>query len=195
MLLKAVLGKSLHKWTDEELVRAFAGGGRHLYFNELFNRHHENVYGYCLSRTASREASKDLTLVVFEEAFTQLSRSQPQHFAAWLFGIATNVCSAYIRDQAESTRELQAFQHWQEPAFMPNEAFRRMLEAQELALLEAFQVAIQNLPDGQRICVACFYLEGYSYQRTAVETGYTLAQVKSHLQNGRRRLQQLFSTE
>lgn len=192
MFLKAVLGKSLSDWSDEELVRSYRRSGRHYYFDELFNRYHENVYGYCLSRTAEREASKDLTLAIFAEAFVQLDRSAPQHFAAWLFGIAANMCRAYIREEAQAAKDLRDFQYWREPAFMPNEAFRRLIEARELAQLTAFQQAIQNLPEAQRRCVEHFHLQGLSYQLTAAQTGYTLAQVKSHLQNGRRRLLQEF---
>jgi RNA polymerase sigma-70 factor (ECF subfamily) len=188
MFLKAALGKSLREWSDEELVRSYRRSGRHLYFDALFNRYHENIYGYCLSRTAERESSKDLTLVIFEEAFTQLQRARPQHFAAWLFGIATNVCSTYIREQTTAQQALSDFRQWQEPAFMPNEAFRRLIEAQELAQLAAFREAIEQLPKEQRVCIEHFHLEGLSYQLTAEQTGYTLAQVKSYLQNGRRRL-------
>jgi DNA-directed RNA polymerase specialized sigma24 family protein len=43
------------------------------------------------------------------------------------------------------------------------------------------------LPADQRRCLD-MKIQGYSYQETAAQTGLSIDMVKSHLQNGRRRL-------
>jgi len=40
----------------------------------------------------------------------------------------------------------------------------------------------------QKLCVILFYLEKKSYQEIAGNTGFSLLQVKSYIQNGKRNL-------
>jgi RNA polymerase sigma-70 factor (ECF subfamily) len=47
------------------------------------------------------------------------------------------------------------------------------------------------LGNEQKLCVILFYLEKRSYQEIALSTGYTLMQVKSYIQNGKRNLRLL----
>jgi RNA polymerase sigma factor (sigma-70 family) len=51
--------------------------------------------------------------------------------------------------------------------------------------------ALDELGKEQKRCVTLFYLEKRSYQEIAETTGFTLMQVKSHIQNGKRNLKLL----
>ena len=55
-------------------------------------------------------------------------------------------------------------------------------------LLEHMTVAMQQLNHEQQLCVNLFYLEKKSYQEVAAITGFTMMEVKSHIQNGKRNL-------
>ena len=55
-------------------------------------------------------------------------------------------------------------------------------------ILEHMSVAILQLNKEQQVCVTLFYLEKKSYQQIADHTGYSMLQVKSHIQNGKRNL-------
>jgi RNA polymerase sigma-70 factor (ECF subfamily) len=48
--------------------------------------------------------------------------------------------------------------------------------------------AVESLNPDQRLCVSMMYLEDKSYKDIADQTGYTLNEVKSHIQNGKRNL-------
>ena len=48
--------------------------------------------------------------------------------------------------------------------------------------------AIETLIDEQKICIDLFYLKGKCYQEVAEMTGYSMMQVKSYIQNGKRNL-------
>lgn len=50
------------------------------------------------------------------------------------------------------------------------------------------QESLQELNKEQNQCVTLFYLEKKSYQEVADSTGYSLLQVKSYIQNGKRNL-------
>ena len=55
-------------------------------------------------------------------------------------------------------------------------------------ILELMSESIEELNKEQKQCVTLFYLEKRSYQEIAESTGYTLMQVKSYIQNGKRNL-------
>jgi RNA polymerase sigma-70 factor (ECF subfamily) len=52
---------------------------------------------------------------------------------------------------------------------------------------------INQLKDEQRNCIVLFYLQNKSYVEVAEITGYTMKEVKSFLQNGKRNLKILMS--
>jgi RNA polymerase sigma-70 factor (ECF subfamily) len=57
------------------------------------------------------------------------------------------------------------------------------------------QEAIRQLNREQHQCVNLFYLQKKSYAEEAEITGYTMLQVKSHLQNGKRNLKLMMENE
>jgi len=54
--------------------------------------------------------------------------------------------------------------------------------------IEFMNEALKELSPEQRQCVTLFYLEKKSYQQISEETGFTMMQVKSYIQNGKRNL-------
>ena len=57
--------------------------------------------------------------------------------------------------------------------------------------LELMSASLDELNQEQKQCVTLFYLEKRSYQQIADETGYTVMQVKSYIQNGKRNLKMI----
>jgi RNA polymerase sigma-70 factor (ECF subfamily) len=53
---------------------------------------------------------------------------------------------------------------------------------------DLLEEAIQELSEEQKLCVNLFYLQKKSYQQITDRTGFTLMQVKSYIQNGKRNL-------
>jgi len=50
------------------------------------------------------------------------------------------------------------------------------------------EVSLKELNAEQQQCVTLFYLQKKSYQEVSEETGYSMLQVKSFIQNGKRNL-------
>lgn len=67
-----------------------------------------------------------------------------------------------------------------------NEDIREIIERDRT--LDTMSKALKQLNKEQELCVTLFYLEKKSYQQVADHTGYSLMQVKSHIQNGKRNL-------
>jgi RNA polymerase sigma-70 factor (ECF subfamily) len=57
--------------------------------------------------------------------------------------------------------------------------------------LELMSASLNELNREQKQCVTLFYLDKKSYQQIAEETGYTVMQVKSYIQNGKRNLRMI----
>jgi RNA polymerase sigma factor (sigma-70 family) len=55
-------------------------------------------------------------------------------------------------------------------------------------LAEIIYDALQELSKEQKQCITLFYIEKRSYHEIADRTGFTLMQVKSYIQNGKRNL-------
>lgn len=67
--------------------------------------------------------------------------------------------------------------------------------AEKEVLLTNMEQALEQLNDEQRSCVKLFYLEKCSYSEITEKTGYSLLQVKSYIQNGKRNLKLLLSKQ
>ncbi len=57
--------------------------------------------------------------------------------------------------------------------------------------LNEMQAALMLLNHEQQLCITLFYLEKKSYTEVAAKTGFSVMQVKSNIQNGKRNLRLL----
>lgn len=61
----------------------------------------------------------------------------------------------------------------------------------QLTLMEE---AIKELKENQKICIELFYLQEKSYEEVSSITGYSMKEVKSYIQNGKRNLKIIMTT-
>ena len=54
---------------------------------------------------------------------------------------------------------------------------------------------LPKLKENQRICIELFYLKNKSYQDIANETNFSLNEIKSYIQNGKRNLKLLIEEQ
>lgn len=198
MNLRYLLNGHPRQWTDTDLLRAFRTSGQDAYFDVLFERYYPLVYTLCLSVTTDREDSKDVTLIVFTKIHSLLRHETPDQFDAWLMTLARRECINLLRTNQRRAENEKKWYDWENSGenFMENEAFRRLIYEADKEREQQFQAALDALPDAQRRCLLFFVYELKSYQEIADITEYPLPQVKSHIQNARRRLKiQLTNTD
>lgn len=190
MMRRGFWRRGVKHFTDEQLVQAFQQTGKEAYFDELFERYHPLVYGLCLNITAKREDSKDLTLIAFQKAYEALPHTSLERFDHWLFTLSRNACFYFLREENKNKKALRSWQQEQGGAtsFMLNEAFRPALYEEDLLQDKLLKEGLSQLSEEQQKCLQLFLYEFKSYQEIARSTGYSLAQTKSHLQNGRLKL-------
>jgi len=125
---------------------------------------------------------------IFEKVRKALPQNHVDKFNDWLYVVIKNHCYDQIRrrkmrlvtgmDDEEIEKILWKNGHCERPY----DEIDRQDQFHEV------ETALSRLDEQQRICVEHFYRQGKSYKVIAEETGYTLNQVKSYLQNGIRNL-------
>jgi RNA polymerase sigma-70 factor (ECF subfamily) len=69
---------------------------------------------------------------------------------------------------------------------------KQMLEDKE-SLLDLLEGAIKEIQPNQQQCISLFYIQKKSYRQISEETGFSLMQIKSFIQNGKRNLRLLIT--
>ena len=188
MIFKLNKNIPLSKLSDEQLIVDYQETNNKSCAGELFNRYAHLVYGICLKYIKNREESKDVAMLVFEKMLIQLTSVEVKVFKKWLYTVTRNQCLTYLRDK---NRKLDQSNEWLESEkisnnFVENEDFLSPIN--EPAEEEQVHQALAQLKPDQRKCMDLFFFKEKSYKEIVETTGYTLKQVKSFLQNGKRKL-------
>jgi RNA polymerase sigma factor (sigma-70 family) len=178
--------------SDEELVVLYRESDEKEYLGILFKRYSHLVFGVCMKYLKDEDESKDAAMQVFEKLFVELKRHEIQHFRAWLHTVTKYHCLMILRS---GSKEISGI----DPYIMENEAAKHPLHAvneesgEKEKQLQDMESALLHLEPHQQQCIKLFYLEEKSYQQVASITGFTMNQVKSYIQNGKRNLKMIMS--
>lgn len=180
--------KNSKELTDEELLLRYKAGEDSNWIGILFDRYAVLLLGMCMKYLKNEEDARDSVQQIFLKVLADVNKHQVQFFRAWIYQVAKNHCLMQIRHKQQVRQE--EVNELNVPA--AEEADKAKFVEKD-NLLENMQLALEQLNPEQRICVKLFYLQKVSYQDIAAQTGYTLLQVKSYIQNGKRNLKQLLS--
>ncbi|MGD1844132.1 MAG: RNA polymerase sigma factor [Salibacteraceae bacterium] len=177
---------------DEVLVNRYRQKADQQALAQLFDRYAGSLFGLCLKYLENEAEAKDAVLQLFEKLVKELHRHEVQNFRSWVFQVARNQCLMALREQKSKRKKQERLEAemQQSPAFGDGIA---EAEAREQSLNQ-LESAMQQLKPPQRECIDLFYLQKKCYTEVAEITGYSLKQVKSYLQNGKRNLR-IFMTK
>lgn len=183
--------------TDEALCQAFTDSGNRAYIGELYRRYGHLVYGACMKMLKNQEASKDLLSVIFEKLIHKIPEANIQQFNAWIHSVTRNECLMLMRKEKnyenfkDNIRQIEENTPIFAPRYADNTQIGKALTIKAVDREEMVIEAIKLLNEEQQTCIKLFYFEDKSYKDIVAVTGYTGKQVKSYLQNGKRKLKQL----
>lgn len=184
-----MIKKTFHdNLSDQELLERFYQDGDVEWLGILFPRFSLLLYGLCLKYLKNEEEAKDAVQQVFLKAISELGKYRVTYIKSWLYMVAKNHCLMQLRGTGNRTVELKehytsAGNNWEE----------NKIALEKENNLKALEFAITGLNEEQRLCITLFYLQKKSYQQVSEETGFSMMQVKSHVQNGKRNLKILLS--
>lgn len=174
------------KLSDEELAHRYAHRNEPAAFTHLFDRYNHLVFGVCLNLLKDTEAAKDATQQVFIKLLDDLRRFEIAHFKPWLFRVTRNYCFMQLRKPLNIAGNRTVDE--EADRFDMEFEEETHLKVEEEKIYNNLEEALKTLSEEQRACIGLFYVEKLTYSEISNKTGYTLMQVKSHIQNGRRNL-------
>ncbi|MEY3344012.1 MAG: hypothetical protein RL090_1696 [Bacteroidota bacterium] len=177
--------KKLSEFDDRQLVTDYRKSHSRKIFGVLFDRYAHLVFGVCMKYLKNQEESKDATLSIFEKAMEDLKRFDVEKFSYWIHTVARNYCLMQLR----SRKAMIYIDDDEGPGEKILSDVNQGHESEETEqMLIVLEEAIGSLNEEQRNCIDLFYLKKYCYQDVSKITGFTMNEVKSHIQNGKRNL-------
>jgi len=167
--------------TDKELLQLFYADHNNQWLGFLLERYTLLLYGVSMKYLRNPEEAKDAVQQIFLKTITELHKYEVTYFSSWLYMIARNYCLMKLRDKKSPVKTVESV-----ASFLPAEEEPDFLNREELLL--QLETAMKELNPEQKMCISLFYLQKKSYQEIAAETGFSLLQVKSYIQNGKRNL-------
>ena len=177
--------------SDEELLSQFTLHNSNEVIDEFFNRYVHLVYGLCLNYLKDDEHARDITMQIFESLAEKFRKFEIQHFKSWLYTVSRNACLMELRktkyEKPVDRNEMSRLLHVEFTEDM------HLLDEED-PIEENLMVYLHKLNNKQRTCLDLMYFQKMTYKEIADETGLTLKEVKSHIQNGKRNLRNLLSS-
>jgi len=166
---------------DEAQLDDYRKSGDVAVLGKLFEKYMALIYGVCLKYLKDEEASKDAVMAIFEELIIKVKQHEVKQFRSWVYVLSRNYCLMQLRSEKKmeqvSLDEVMEFT----PFLHPDN------DNKEEAL-KALERCMEKLTAGQKQSVDLFYLKEKCYKEIVELTGFSLNDVKSYIQNGKRNL-------
>ncbi len=175
-----------HNQTDEELLHRYRSTGNNAWLGHLLQRYTMLLLGVAMKYLKDKDAAQDAVQHIFLKSLTHLPAGEIGNFKGWLYILMRNHCLQQLRDRVRLAGE-ETIQ------YIPAETDGREEALLHEVTLMAMHAALQELAAEQQDCIRAFYLQRKSYQQIMGETGFSFAQVKSYIQNGKRNLKIILS--
>jgi RNA polymerase sigma factor (sigma-70 family) len=152
-------------------------------FTEVFERHWDDVYRFCLSRAGS--AGEDIAAEVFRVAFDRRRRYESRYSDArpWLFGIASNLLREHFRTARREENKLQ-----RSGALTHGEADPDSLERQLLG--PELASALLDIPAADRDALLLLAWADLNYEQIAQALDIPVGTVRSRIHRARERVRE-----
>ena len=173
--------KDLKGADDQKLLLNYRESGDVAVLGRLYEKQVPLVYGVCLKYLKDEEQAKDAVMGIFEDLIVKVKQHEIKQFYSWLYVLSKNYCLMQLR--AEKKIEVISLDDFME--FSP---FVHPDDINNEAALTALEKCIDKLGEAQQQSVSLFYLKEKCYKEIADITGFSLHEVKSYIQNGKRNL-------
>lgn len=183
------------KFTDLELIEQYKSKGDVDTVGELFERYTRFVFLVCLKYLKNEEKSKDAVMQIFEKLLIDLKKHEIENFKLWLHSVTRNYCLQILRKEKSLKKKSDKWEKEQFSCVENDENLHLYSKEDEANREETLQDAISKLKIEQKECINLFYMQEKSYEEISRITKYSLKEVKSHLQNGKRNLKKMLLSQ
>jgi len=183
---------------DGTLVLGVLNGDRSA-FAELYDRRARLIRALCFDESRNVHTAADMTQEVFLRAYKNLGRlHDPDRFAAWLVGIARQVCRESRRKIRRERRGVGGFAAQQaasEKTVEPPD--ERLVDLREAiaSLTELESRSVPSLTQKERLALHAFYLQGRSVEEARAVLGLSRSGFYRVLSSACERLRKLLNKQ
>jgi len=168
---------------DIKIIQEYKATGNKQLLNPLFKKYSGDLFGLAYYYLSDRDRAMDVVMDVYETVLKSLDQKEITNYRAWILSICRNTCLKRIRDR-KSYVELSDFSE----NFMESEDDLEYSDE----IIDQLLDFIKELQRDQRVCVEAFYLHGKTYADISETFQYSMKEVKSYIQNGKRNLFLMF---
>lgn len=166
---------------DDAQLSSYRDSGDLTVLGHLFEKYMPLIYGVCLKYLKDEEAAKDAVMGIFEELIIKVKQHDIKQFRSWVYVLSRNYCLMQLRS-GKKTEEVSLDEVMEFTPFLHPD------DDDKEEALAALERCMEKLTAGQRQSVDLFYLKEKCYKEIVELTGFTLNDVKSYIQNGKRNL-------
>ncbi len=152
----------------------------------LYSYYMEMVLSIGLKYFRNRVEAEDLVMNVYEILYKKADRFTVTNISSWIYTIAKNECLMALRKQK---KEIPSdLVNYSQQVVENNDYLHLFKDMQKENDVDLLHHCIDQLNEEQKLCVEQFYLNNCSYKEISNQTKFSLKQVKSYIQNGKRNL-------
>jgi RNA polymerase sigma-70 factor (ECF subfamily) len=151
---------------------------------ELFSRYSHLVFGTCLKYLKSEEESRDAVMTIFEKLLEDLKKHEINNFKSWLHSVSRNFCLMELRKKKKWESKEEISNAVMESGYV----LHLHEESSQEANVQKLEGCMKKLVSEQKRCIELFYIEEKCYLEICKATRFTMNEVKSYIQNGKRNL-------
>ncbi|HSZ85314.1 MAG TPA: sigma-70 family RNA polymerase sigma factor [Puia sp.] len=169
--------------SDQQLLDNFYTDHNNNWIGILLERYTLLLFGVSMKYLKNEEEAKDAVQQIFYKVIVEIEKYKVTYFKSWIYMIAKNHCLMIMRKRQDNV----PIDVTEKTLSADTNVYEHVYFEDELSV-DAIHEALQELKKEQKQCITLFFLEKRSYHEIADRTGFTLMQVKSHIQNGKRNL-------
>lgn len=168
--------------SEKDLLQNYKQSQDQKWVGQLYEPYMSLLYGVCMKYLKDPTLAKDAVMDIYIHISEKLKTHEVEKFRPWLYVVAKNHCYEQLRKSSKRIeKEISANDVYSETIFHPDSV------SKETRLLK-MEHCIEKLNMEQKSCVQAFYFKSMSYERIAQEYNLKWNTVRSHIQNGRRKL-------
>lgn len=170
--------------TDQALIVLFKKDEDNKWLGVLLERYTMLLLGVGMKYLQNEEEAKDMVQQVFLKALEEIPKYEISFFKSWIYMVAKNHCLMKLRSQ-KGKQAIEFADHHESITDAGKEI--EILKIKDFNF-ELMEESMNELSTEQKQCIEYFYLQKKTYQETAELSGFSMMQVKSFIQNGKRNL-------
>ncbi len=185
--------KNLNDLSDEELIAEFREYGTPAAFEILVQRYKNPLINFVFRFLGDYESCVDVVQETFVKVFRYKdSYSSVAKFSTWIYTIAGNLArTEYRRRKKRRFFSINSYGENNETFDIPDETYRPDTATDSGIKDELIQKALLKVSPAYREAVILRDIQGMTYEEIAEILGITVGTVKSRINRGRARLQDL----